>query len=79
MNVENEKEEVQGSWTPFILLTLLLLLRWLVYGESNGAVGIRRWYNMQRVQLRKRLGYRDESKYQMGAGEGAHQKYQRQG
>ena len=47
MNVENEKEEVQGSWTPFILLTLLLLLRWLVYGESNGAVGIRRWYNMQ--------------------------------
>jgi hypothetical protein len=33
----------------------------------------------KRVQLKKKLGYRDESKYKMGAGDGANQKYKRQG
>lgn len=40
-----DSEEVEGSWIPFVLLTILFLMRWVVYGE--GAVGIRRWYNMR--------------------------------
>mmetsp|Transcript_31576 Transcript_31576/g.52130 ORF Transcript_31576/g.52130 Transcript_31576/m.52130 type:complete len:80 (+) Transcript_31576:114-353(+) len=79
MSADSETKEVEGSWIPFILLSVLFILGWLVYGKSSGAVGIRRWYNMRRISIRKQLGYRDESKYQMGAGEGANQKYQRQG
>ena len=33
----------------------------------------------QRLSLRKRMGYRDESKYKMKAGDGANEKYKRQG
>lgn len=33
----------------------------------------------KRVHLKKKLGYRDESKYRMEAGDGANQKYKRQG
>jgi len=33
----------------------------------------------QRLSLRKKLGYRDASKYRMNAGDGANQKYKRQG
>ena len=33
----------------------------------------------QRVQLKKKLGLRDDSKYKMSAGDGANQKYKRQG
>ena len=33
----------------------------------------------QRVQIRNKLGYRDETKYQMSVGAGASNKYKRQG
>jgi len=33
----------------------------------------------QKVQWKKQLGYRDESKYKMGAGDGANQRHKRQG
>ena len=33
----------------------------------------------QKLKMKKKLGFRDDSKYKMGAGDGANQKYKRQG
>jgi len=72
-------QEEEGSWTPFIILTIILLLRWLAFSNGDVPVKFRRWYSMQKVQWKKQLGYRDESKYKMGAGDGANQRHKRQG
>mmetsp|Transcript_4858 Transcript_4858/g.13620 ORF Transcript_4858/g.13620 Transcript_4858/m.13620 type:complete len:91 (+) Transcript_4858:127-399(+) len=69
-----------GSWWPLILVTVLLLARWLAVGEGTLAVQFRRWYNRQRVQWRKQMGYRDDSAYKTGqAGSGASRANKRQG
>mmetsp|Transcript_10491 Transcript_10491/g.16075 ORF Transcript_10491/g.16075 Transcript_10491/m.16075 type:complete len:80 (-) Transcript_10491:1551-1790(-) len=71
--------ESEGSWTPFLVITFLLILRWIVFGQADVPVRIRRWCNMKKIHWKKTRGYRDETKYQMTAGDGANQKYKRQG
>jgi len=81
MSEEEDEEEgtQQGSWTPMIIVLLLVLIRWIVFGQGSIPVRVRRWYNMKRVKVKKEMGYRDESKYKMKTGDGANQKYKRQG
>mmetsp|Transcript_53613 Transcript_53613/g.160492 ORF Transcript_53613/g.160492 Transcript_53613/m.160492 type:complete len:82 (-) Transcript_53613:1377-1622(-) len=81
MSTSSDEAEApfDGSWTPTIAIASLLLLRWIVFGKGDTPVRIRRWYNMQRVQWRKKLGYRDDSKYKMKAGDGSNERYKRQG
>mmetsp|Transcript_11350 Transcript_11350/g.17023 ORF Transcript_11350/g.17023 Transcript_11350/m.17023 type:complete len:82 (-) Transcript_11350:174-419(-) len=74
-----EMEQTEGSWMPTIVITLLGLILWLVYGKGDRPVRFRRWYNLERLKLKKRLGYRDDSKYAMSAGDGANMKLKRQG
>jgi hypothetical protein len=64
-----------GSWIPSLILVALLILRYLL----QHSIGFQRFVNNQKVHWRKRLGYRDESKYRMGAGDGANTKFERQG
>eukprot|EP00978_Attheya_sp_CCMP212_P037011 scaffold171769_cov39-Attheya_sp.AAC.1 len=68
-----------GSWIPLIVASCVMLLRWLLFGQGGTPVKLRRWFNIQRVSWKKKLGYRDESRYQMSAGDGANQRYKRQG
>ena len=68
----------EGSWWPVLVIAALLALRMVIY--SPNAAGARRWIQMRKVQLRKQLGYRDDSKYASGgAGQGASAKVKRQG
>ena len=39
------EEDVYGTWIPTILLALIFILRWILYGER--AVNVRRWFNLQ--------------------------------
>ena len=64
-----------GSWIPSLILVALLILRYLL----QHSIGFQRFVNNQKVHWRKRLGYRDESKYRMEAGDGANTKFERQG
>ena len=64
-----------GSWTPALLLVAFLLCRHLL----RNSIQLQRFVNNQRIYWRRRLGYRDESKYQMGVGDGANMKLKRQG
>lgn len=65
----------EGSWTPTLVLLAILGLRHLL----RNSVRFQRFASNQRIHWRKRLGYRDESKYQMGVGDGANMKLKRQG
>eukprot|EP00559_Dactyliosolen_fragilissimus_P005697 CAMPEP_0184855242 /NCGR_PEP_ID=MMETSP0580-20130426/544_1 /TAXON_ID=1118495 /ORGANISM="Dactyliosolen fragilissimus" /LENGTH=78 /DNA_ID=CAMNT_0027349705 /DNA_START=36 /DNA_END=272 /DNA_ORIENTATION=+ len=76
---DQDEFHTTGSWTPTILVSIAFALRWIAFGEGNLPISIRRWLSMKRVELRKKLGYRDETKYKMSAGDGANQKYKRQG
>eukprot|EP00586_Coscinodiscus_wailesii_P014712 CAMPEP_0172498090 /NCGR_PEP_ID=MMETSP1066-20121228/109188_1 /TAXON_ID=671091 /ORGANISM="Coscinodiscus wailesii, Strain CCMP2513" /LENGTH=78 /DNA_ID=CAMNT_0013271219 /DNA_START=91 /DNA_END=327 /DNA_ORIENTATION=- len=69
----------EGSWKPSIIVVAVIILFWLGYGQGNVPMRFRRWYNIQRISWKKKLGYRDESNYKMSAGDGANQKYKRQG
>jgi len=71
--------EVTGSWIPTIVISVLILVRWIVIGNGKTPVGFRRWFSMQKIHWKRRLGYRDINKYKMTAGDGANQKLQRQG
>ena len=42
-------------------------------------IKFRRWLGGQKVQAKKKFGYRDEEKYRMTAGGGADQRLKRQG
>lgn len=46
-----EIEQAEGSWTTTILITLLGLVVWLLYGKGERPVRFRRWYNLE---VRKR-------------------------
>lgn len=72
-------DDVEGSWTPSLILGTVALFVWIAYGSGPKPVKFRRWFNTQRVSLRKKLGYRDDTKYNMKAGDGANIKYKRQG
>ena len=73
-------EPEAGSWTPLAIALILMIFYWLAFSQSGTPVRFRRWYNMQRVQAKKKLGMRDESIYkEFSAGDGANQRYKRQG
>ena len=72
-------ETEEGSWVPFLLICLLLIIRWLTYSKSDMPIKFRRWLGGQKVQAKKKYGYRDEEKYKMTAGGGADQRLKRQG
>ena len=36
-----------GSWTPAIVATALLIARWLMFGQGDMAVKLRRYYGLQ--------------------------------
>jgi hypothetical protein len=65
----------QGSWTPTLLLLTFLMLRHLL----RNSIRFQRFVSNQKIHWKRRLGYRDESKYHMGAGDGANMKLKRQG
>ena len=65
----------EGSWTPTVLIASVLLVRYL---HSN-SVSFQRFVSQQRIHWRRRLGYRDNTKYQMGVGDGANMSLKRQG
>lgn len=70
----------EGSWAPFLIFGLIIALRWIMVGQSGFPIRIRRWYQTKRVQFKKRMGLRDESKYKnFAAGDGSNLKYKRQG
>ena len=80
MSNTEEEPPSEGSWLPLIAILILALIRWLAFGTGDTPVRFRRWYNIQRVTLRKKLGYRDESIYRPGtAGDGASGSHKRQG
>mmetsp|Transcript_11966 Transcript_11966/g.17842 ORF Transcript_11966/g.17842 Transcript_11966/m.17842 type:complete len:83 (-) Transcript_11966:618-866(-) len=77
---DEESQTPGGSWAPFLVLAAILTFRWISTGQTGTPLRIRRWYNTKRVQLKKRLGLRDNSKYEnFVAGDGANKKYKRQG
>ena len=43
----SEIEEVEGSWIPTIILSMVILTVWLGYGAGDIPVKWRRWYNIQ--------------------------------
>ena len=71
--------ETEGSWVPFLLICVFLIIRWLTYSKSDIPIKFRRWLGGQKVQVKKKLGYRDDEKYKMSAGSGADQRLKRQG
>jgi hypothetical protein len=52
-----------------------------IYIDSNSLTifQTRRELSLQKIQLRNKLGYRDDTKYQMNVGAGASNNYKRQG
>jgi hypothetical protein len=73
-------EEEEGSWIPFIVIVIVACVWWINYSQSSLATRARRTLGMQRVQLKKKFGLRDNSKYRDGAvGDGANQRSKRQG
>mmetsp|Transcript_23991 Transcript_23991/g.28289 ORF Transcript_23991/g.28289 Transcript_23991/m.28289 type:complete len:80 (-) Transcript_23991:525-764(-) len=79
MAVMNEQDVVGGSWAPTIIIVIIVISRWLAFSQGDGAIRIRRCCQMQKIYWKKKLGFRDDSKYRMGAGDGANQKHVRQG
>ncbi len=65
----------QGSWTPTLVILSFLVVRHIL----RNSIKAQRFINNQRIHWRNKLGYRDETKYQMGAGDGANMKLKRQG
>ena len=65
----------KGSWTPTIILVTILIIRHLL----QKSIKFQRFVSTQKIQWKKKLGYRDESKYKMGVGDGANMKLKRQG
>eukprot|EP00429_Kryptoperidinium_foliaceum_P015503 CAMPEP_0176030718 /NCGR_PEP_ID=MMETSP0120_2-20121206/15123_1 /TAXON_ID=160619 /ORGANISM="Kryptoperidinium foliaceum, Strain CCMP 1326" /LENGTH=80 /DNA_ID=CAMNT_0017363979 /DNA_START=60 /DNA_END=302 /DNA_ORIENTATION=- len=80
MSDSSSSAEPEGSWIPFAILSFVIFFWWAYFSQSQRAVRLRRWYNMKRVQYKKKLGLRDESIYKNGAaGDGANLRHKRQG
>lgn len=65
----------EGSWTPTVLLLAFFSMRYLFRNSTT----FQRFVGGQRIRWRRRLGYRDDSKYRMGVGDGANMELERQG
>lgn len=72
-------EPEQGSWYPLMVVLFIALVRFIVYSRTDAAVRTRRWFNIQSVKLRTKLGFRDDTMYTGGAGQGASARSKRQG
>ena len=79
MNEQHEDGEAAGSWLPAAAVAVLLLARWLAYGKGGLPISFRRWMGLRKVEWRRRLGYRDDARYRMRAGDGSNLKLKRQG
>ena len=64
-----------GSWTP----TLVLLACLAAHRLLQDSVRFQRFLSNQKIRWRTRFGFRDESKYQMGVGDGSNMALKRQG
>lgn len=40
-------QEKQGSWYPFLLVAIVLLVRWLYFGQGQVPIRFRRWFHTQ--------------------------------
>ena len=79
MNEQHEYGEAAGSWLPAAAVAVLLLARWLAYGKGGLPIRFCRWMGLRKVEWRRRLGYRDDDRYRMRAGDGSNLKLKRQG
>lgn len=79
MSTQTTEDEIEGSWIPTIVIILIFTARWLLTSQGDLAVSLRRMMQMRKIETKKKLGLRDDSKYKMGVGDGASQKYKRQG
>mmetsp|Transcript_6548 Transcript_6548/g.11880 ORF Transcript_6548/g.11880 Transcript_6548/m.11880 type:complete len:81 (+) Transcript_6548:401-643(+) len=67
--------ETRGSWTLTILLATLFAVR----RALRNSIEFQRFTKNQKIYWKNKLGYRDESKYVMGVGDGANMDLKRQG
>mmetsp|Transcript_2795 Transcript_2795/g.7751 ORF Transcript_2795/g.7751 Transcript_2795/m.7751 type:complete len:81 (-) Transcript_2795:1179-1421(-) len=80
MSTASATEAAEGSWTPTVIILLLVLTWWIATGKGDFPTKTRRWLNLQRITIKQQLGMRDDSLYRnFNAGDGANQKYKRQG
>jgi hypothetical protein len=76
LNYQSYHGGTEGSWTATIIITTILTIRYLL----RNSIKFQRFVGSQKIYWRKRLGYRDETKYQTGSvGDGANLKLKRQG
>ena len=79
MSTQTTDDEIEGSWIPTIVIILIFTARWFFTSQGDLAVSLRRMMQMRKIETKKKLGLRDDSKYKHHVGDGASQKYQRQG
>lgn len=79
MSTQTTEDEIEGSWIPTIVIILIFTARWFFTSQGDLAVSLRRMMQMRKIETKKKMGLRDDSKYKMGVGDGASQKYKRQG
>ena len=65
----------KGSWIPTIIIISILLIRYLL----SKSIKFQRFVSTTKISIKKKLGYRDDAKYQMGVGDGANMNLKRQG
>ena len=65
----------KGSWAPTIIIISILLIRYLL----SKSIKFQRFVSTTKISIKKKLGYRDDAKYQMGVGDGANMNLKRQG
>ena len=65
----------KGSWIPTIIIISTLLIRY----SLSKSIKFQRFVSTTKISIKKKLGYRDDAKYQMGVGDGANMNLKRQG
>lgn len=65
----------KGSWIPTIIIISILLIRTLL----SKSIKFQRFVSTTKISIKKKLGYRDDTKYKMGVGDGANMNLKRQG
>ena len=54
----------KGSWIPTIIIISILLIRYLL----SKSIKFQRFVSTTKISIKKKLGYRDDTKYKMGVG-----------
>ncbi len=39
--------DVKGSWAPTVVVILMIVMKWILQGEGNTPVSLRRWGQMK--------------------------------